>query len=185
MGDQFAAFLQAIYCLYEEKRWPHLFYYRGNPDYQCITNPENKGEIIRTTKVNWDEEGRFVKFTFTRRCTDRTAILGDAPDPVEVEIDSVFGIDRYVVDGRDLCYAVAKGCTEAIKKYGLLGYTKSTSNQYYGDTINIKDLLFIKAYALDALEARETEQAWENPNGWEKAEKSSFEKEMELLLFDM
>ena len=89
------------------------------------------------------------------------------------------------MDGRDLCYAVAKACTEALKKYGFKGYLKSSGEQYVGDKIDLEMLLFIKAYALDAFEARSISKAWEEPSGWRQAYASSFEKEMELLLFDM
>jgi len=108
------------------------------------------------------------------------------PDPVQVIFWRTFGSRKeFTVDGRDLCYAVAKACTEALKKYGFKGYLKSSGEQYVGDKIDLEMFLFIKAYALDALEARTTIMAWEQPNGWKHAYASSFEKEMELLLFDM
>jgi hypothetical protein len=84
-----------------------------------------------------------------------------------------------------LCYAIAKGYTEALKKYGFQGYLRSTGMQYIGDTFEMEELLFVKAYALDAMESRELSTAWEEPKSWRGAEKSSFEKEIELLLFDM
>ena len=92
---------------------------------------------------------------------------------------------EFTVDGRDLCYAVAKACTEALKKYGFKGYLKSSGEQYLGDKIDLEMLLFIKAYALNAMEVRDAPKAWEEPDGWRHAYASSFEKEMELLMFDM
>ena len=50
--------------------------------------------------------------------------------------------------------------------------------------MSINQLLFIKAYALDALEIRTVTKVWENPN-MDYASASSLEKELELLLFDM
>lgn len=73
----------------------------------------------------------------------------------------------------------------SIKKYGFKGYLRSSGEQYLGDKIDLEMLLFIKAYALDAFEARNISKAWEVPNGWKNAYASSFEKEMELFLFDM
>ncbi len=92
-----------------------------------------------------------------------------------------------MIDGRDLCYAVAKACTEAIRKYGFYGYSSSTGGSCngYGDGINVEKLLFLKAYALNALEIRELTTVWEEADSWEHSECSSFEKELELLLFDM
>ena len=51
--------------------------------------------------------------------------------------------------------------------------------------MDINKLLFIKAYALNALEVRTVTKLWEDPNNCESAAASSLEKELELLLFDM
>ena len=55
----------------------------------------------------------------------------------------------------------------------------------FGDSINIEQLLFIKAYALNVLEVRELKTVWKKPKGWMSAAGTSFEDEIELLLFDM
>ena len=47
------------------------------------------------------------------------------------------------------------------------------------------ELLFVKAYALDAMDTRLLKIAWERPKSWMSADKSSFEDEIKLLLFDM
>ena len=70
-------------------------------------------------------------------------------------------------------------------KYCFHGYLRSTGQQYIGDTFEMEEFWFVKAYALDAFEARELHTAWKRPKGWMGAEKSSFENEIELLLFDM
>ena len=57
----------------------------------------------------------------------------------------------YLVDDRDFCYAVATACTEAIKQFGFYGYRYSTESQ----SIKIYQLLFLKAYALGNMDARE------------------------------
>ena len=185
MGDQFNAFIWATYVLYEEERLPHLFYFRGNKEYRCEYTNQKDGETETTAFVTWDEERTVTKIKLSRTSKKRTPAFQGEADPVEVELDTCYGKFHYTIDGRDLCYAVARGCTEALKKYGIQGYIKSTGNQYYGDGISMNALLFIKAYALDALEARETRFVYQRPNGWEEAEGSSFEKEIELLLFDM
>ena len=164
---------------------PHFFYSRSVPNItRKYSTPENKNTIT-TVKFDWDEEGRFVHFKLTRSNPLLTPPPVGVPDPISIELDTIYGKYHYVIDGRDLCYAVAKGCTEALKKYGFQGYKKSTSGQYSGDNIDINMLLFVKAYALDAWEARDTQLAYQIPDGWHEAYSSSFEKEMELLLFDM
>ncbi len=49
---------------------------------------------------------------------------------------------------------MAKACTDAIKKYGFYGYYSATGGDCngFGDVIPIHMLLFIKAYALNAME---------------------------------
>ena len=51
--------------------------------------------------------------------------------------------------------------------------------------IMMERFLFIKAYALNALETRALSKAWDNPHSWRKIYRTDFEKEIELLLFDM
>ena len=78
----------------------------------------------------------------------------------------------------DFCYAVAKAFTQLIKKHGFYGYHQSTYNQDF----NMRYFLSIKSIALnnfDALEISDVKN--EHVDGWG----SCFEKELELLLFDM
>ena len=84
---------------------------------------------------------------------------------------------EYTVNDRDFCYAVAKACTEAIKEFGFYGYRYSTESQ----PIKIHQLLFLKAYALGNMDARDLTVVDEGLDFC----KSDFEKELELLLFDM
>ena len=86
-------------------------------------------------------------------------------------------IYHYEVPYRDLCYAVAKACTEMLKEYGFYGYHHST----YVQDMNVRYLLFIKSIALDNFEARQLTYYKEKDHG----ETSDFIKEMDLLLFDM
>ncbi len=123
------------------------------------------------------------------RCSTQEDIFHIAtkgvPDPISVEFSYKKGKFKYTVDGRDLCYAIARGYTEALKKYGFQGYLRSTGMQYLGDIVAMEEFLFVKAYALDAIESRELKTVWERPKSWMSADSSSFEKEIELLLFDM
>lgn len=189
MGGQFSNLVTAVYCLYNEGSDDHtncrrsIRLYQHGWDRDCETG--NEVHAI-TTKVQWDEEGRFVNVTLIRRSSDWKSPTPDRFDPLEIEIDHWAGTFHYLVDARDLCYAIAKGATEALKKYGFRGYHASSgSDQCFGDAINIEQLLFVKAYALNALDTRELKPVWRNPKSWMSAEGTSFEKEMELLLFDM
>lgn len=186
MGSQFSAFIEAVFRLYEEKDIDHIFCGKlYGFEYDGPWNRYDNMYRIRTT-VHWDEEGRTEDITFIRICKDVNPCPLGTPDPIEVHIVAHNGKFNYVVDGRDLCYAIAKACTEAWKKYGFLGYYDSTGMQYPGDNFCLADLLFIKAYALNTLSVREKNKLWESPHGWNpRAYATSFENEIELLLFDM
>ena len=84
-------------------------------------------------------------------------------------------------------YAASKAATEVLKKFGFFGYYSSTGGDCngFGDILDIHVLLFLKAYALNALDARELTTIWKPENSWRHAEGTSFQKELELLLFDM
>lgn len=163
-----------------------MYFYRGDKNYSVTrTDTGSDSMLILTTKFSWDEEGRVSEIILTRTCEDANVPQEKQPDPVEVEIVYYKGNYRYTVEGRDLCYAVAKGCTEALKKYGFYGYDRSTGMQRFGDYIDISELLFIKSYALNVMDVRTLKEAWRDPNGYDKAYASAFDLEIELLLFDM
>jgi hypothetical protein len=186
MGSQFSSLLRAIYCLYDEEDLKHwIFHRRGQ---KTLRNTPQGNEELPLTRVDfsWDNEHHSHTITLWRESDSYMPMLKGIPDPVKIIFWRTYGKRReFTVDGRDLCYAVAKACTEALKKYGFKGYLKSGGEQYLGDTIDIEILLFIKAYALGVLDVRETKQLWRQPKGWMHAEASSFDKEIELFLFDM
>ena len=179
MGDQFSSFLKAVYCLYEEKEGEHRLHRR------LSWGKASVGSNHHSIRLVWDEEGSMIHITLSRLSEIQEPCPKGTPDPIHIELLYWGGSYQYTVDGRELCYAIAKGYTEAIKKYGFQGYLRSSGFQYLGDSFEMEELLFVKAYALDAMEARERAEAWHHPNGWMRAESSSFEKEMELFLFDM
>ncbi len=190
MGSQFSAFLSAVYCLYEEKDRSHYFHsqYSKNITHEHPHNREDK-RYHSEAKVFWDGEGPYYTITFTRSSESAGPVLDlHKPDPIQVKIEGIRrSTKECTIDGRDLCYAIARGCTEALKKYGFKGYTLSTGGTYIGDGFNIEELLFVKAYALNVLEVCEAKIAWKNPvpNWWGEARSTSFSNEIELLLFDM
>ncbi len=186
MGGQFSDFIAAIYRLYKEKDIRHFYSSKIHGfEYEAPWQRDDGMFKIRST-VHWDEEGRTADITFIRICNDINPCPSGILNPIEVNIVAHNGNFNYTIDGRDLCYAIAKACTEALKKYGFLGYYYSSGGQYPGDSFCIEDLLFIKAYALNALDVREVDMLWQDPHGWNpRAFSTSFEKEIELLLFDM
>ncbi len=119
----------------------------------------------------WDEEPSIIKWYFEHKPTlenefdlnVRIVINRETPDEM-----------KFTISYKDFCYALAKGCTEMLKNYGLFGFHHSHWN---GD-INIRHLLFIKAIALDAYDMVDV--------FWTKySDCSDLNKEIELLMFDM
>ncbi len=184
---QFSSFVTAVYCLYSENTDQHTSSRQSLHQYQHIWHRESPCEhdtII--AKVCWEEEGRYDEIWLLRRCIDGKAPTPDQPDPIAIRIYYAGKTFRYTVDARDLCYAIAKAATSALKKYGFRGYFSSSgSDVCFGDAINIEQLLFLKAYALDALDVRELKTIWKKPKSWMRAEGTSFDDEIKLLLFDM
>ncbi len=106
-------------------------------------------------------------------------------DPIHVSVTLSGKTYRYLLDGRELCYAAAKAYTDALKKYGFYGYYWTTCRNEDGDTIVMHEFLFLKAYALNRLDVRELSTVWKGNKSWQSAEGTPFEKELELLIADM
>lgn len=159
-GDNFTHLLRVLYFLHPEHNDPEC-----GENY--FLHSEGIGEFC------WDEEGAYSKWHIER-----------APD-IDGDFDIKISIDicrsesrhyEYTVRYNDFCYAVAKACTEVLKSHGIYGYHHSV----YFDDMHLRYLLFIKCVALDNFEARALTDM-----GDKNGESTPFEKEMELLLFDM
>ena len=87
-------------------------------------------------------------------------------------------VESFTVEYKELCYAVAKGYTEALLKHGIRGYLWST----YVDEFPIRYLLFIKAVALDRMDVLEFRRGQSNPD---RGYLSDIKKELELLIEEM
>lgn len=195
MSGQFSQFVKALYSLYQEPRDPHRCFGRDIRVYWKLPTEDDslkKGETRVGASFHWDGEGDLSFFYFSRKRSEGLEDRFPQNDPIELKIRRTLLRDEpkviYVVQGRDLCYAVAKAVTECWKKTGFYGYYRSTGDSCdccEGDVIDLQQFLFIKAYALDALDARKlTMLDPDNDDGYE-IEMSSFDKEIELLLFDM
>lgn len=161
-GDQFSRLLEVLYCLHPDQHDP-----------QYVHVVDFWDETPQKIELNWDEEGSSSHWSFLR--------LPSETEDFQVQIDICIRRDEekhysYQVRYQDFCYAVAKTCTEVLKSHGIYGYHHST----YVDDLNLRHLLFVKAVALDCFDAR-TLTWFEEGLG----EGTDFEKELELLLFDM
>ena len=168
MGEQFGEIVSALYTLFYEGN-------DGHDEWKRREYLANENHVIHTTvtKVLWDNEGTDIDIILSRKCE---VDIDYENDLTEIEVKSYDEIlKKYSVKTIDLCYAVAKACTDVLKKYGFYGYRYSTEHDYF----NLHELLYIKSVALLNFEAREL--TFDNGG----AMQTSFEKEVELLLFDM
>ena len=170
VGVQFGAVISALYKLFiedvddENTTW-------GKHEYLSDEN-----HIIHTvvTRESWDNEGTDIDIIFSRKIADK---IDYENDMMSIEFRCYEDVLRkYDVKTKDFCYAVAKACTEVLKKYGFYGYRHSTEYDYF----ILYQLLYIKCFALGNFEAR---GLIDSDDGF--AKQTSFEKEMELLMFDM
>ena len=169
MGDQFGAVVSALYTLFHEKEDMH-------EEWRSREHISDENHVIhrRVTKVEWDNEGDVIDIIMSRK---GGIDIDYEDDLIDIEIKNYDEVlKQYTVKTKDLCYAVAKACTEVLKEYGIYGYRYSTEQDYF----KIHQLLYIKSFALGNFEARELIS---EENDWIK--KTSFEKEIELLMFDM
>lgn len=170
MGEQFGAIISALYTLFHEED-------DGHEEWHEREYISDEKHIIHTavTKVDWDNEGDVVEIILSRKYEYEIAYENDLTEIEIKNYDTV--LKKYTVKTQDLCYAVAKACTEVLKEYGFYGYRYSTEQDYF----KLHQLLYIKSVALLNFEARELTS--DDEAEW--AKRTSFEKEMELLLFDM
>lgn len=121
----------------------------------------------------WDEEGASSTWRFELSPPyDENSMLKLAIDINRNESKHY----EYEIKYKDMCYAVAKTLTNVLKSYGIMGYHRST----YTDDINMRHFLYLKAVALDYENIQKYTDLGDG-----KGVASDFEKELELLLFDM
>ena len=190
LGDQFDDFLSILYHLYPGNIGDET----GSDDIECkLACDEYIDGEYKTVKIiddlneyqelgvfhdvpwkahfTWDEEGNQSVWELERDPTE------DLDFELRISIEHNNRHFQYSVRYADFCYAVAKACTEALKKHGFTGYHKAT----YTQDFNVRHLLFLKGVALGNLDACKLTYYEEKGAG----ETSDFAKELELLLFDM
>ena len=185
-GDTFTDLLRILYFLHPENYDPEY----GENFVDCWEGLIENDEVVEIAekfdkesytcipvpirgKFSWDEEDSASHWMIEREATL------DTDFDIKISIDICRGEAKHyehIVRYKDFCYAVAKTCTEVLKSHGIYGYHHSI----YQDDMHLRYLLFIKSVALDNFEARVlTDMGDKNGEG------SPFEKEIELLLFDM
>ena len=188
-GDRFSELLKILYHLHpqvnDQDSYNKLEYWDDICEFidgkykvtkiveNCDDCPATIQPIPYKGEFTWHEEGTHSHWSIWREPTE------DTDFDIHINIQICRNDTKeyaYTVRYKDFCYAVAKTCTQVLKSHGIYGYHYSV----YFDDLNLRHLLFIKAVALDAFEAR---QLTDNEDG--SGVSSPFEKELQLLLFDM
>lgn len=188
MNDQFYSFIRAIYELYAEGSDTHDNNIGSRKVWRRFSYDMESHKMSVETYCVLDMEGAVYKFILRRENVDDIVPILYGADPVNTTIIFPDKTEYYyIIEGKDLCYAVAKAYTEVLKKHGYYGYFMATGGDCngLGDIIPMYMFLFIKAYGLINMEAREIQVVYEDRENNERAVGSSFEKELELMLFDM
>jgi hypothetical protein len=184
LGDQFSNLVEALY-FFNPSQYDHDDIGRNieckDGTFEVLVDDGNGPELISRdyadipyrAKFYWDEEGSLINWVLEREPN----LAEDFPIKVHIEISRAERKEYdFDLKYKDLCYAVAKACTKVLKEYGFWGYHYST----YHEDINIRQLLYIKAVALDYPAIRALSP---HPSGY--GEVSKLEDELYLLLFDM
>lgn len=190
LGDGFGALVESLYALYpdqprdeyEARRLAECDEYVGEyKDGQFVNlRPREKGDsscfhFPKRAEFYWDLEGAGgVAWKITRESGPAKEFnitielrCGDEDDATQY---------KYEVRYSDLCYAVGKAMTEVVKKNGFAGFYVSV----WESDINVRHLCFLKACGMGKPDAMQPFEAAETCEAV-----SSFEDEIELLMFDM
>lgn len=190
LGDGFGALVESLYALYphqtydeaeqkwltEEDAYEADFVDGEYVNYRRLPDEASSGmHLPKAASFYWDHQGYGVTWTLTRES-------GPAKD-FKLTIELQEGTDekhtdsRYEVQYSDLCYAVGKALTEAIKKHGFAGFHTAV----WESDVNVRHLCFLKACGMGCPDALKPVEFCEKGEG----AVSPFEEEMKLLLFDL
>lgn len=150
IGDSIHDLVERVFYLYPDWNYDEhnqnvMKYYDEIEAVSTIDGVTAKRRWINVpwkTELFWDGEGAFIKWTMERPATNENDFDVTITLDVSQEDESSY---TYQVKYKDLCYAVAKGVTELLVRYGLIGYYETT----WMDDINIRHFLHIKEIALD------------------------------------
>jgi hypothetical protein len=195
LGDGFWALVESLYALYPhqthdevEERWlaekeEFIADFKNGEYVNNRPIPEGytggyislpKAAEPKAAEFFWDHEGWGVRWKLTKESgQEREFKL-----TIDLEeTDDEHKTFHYDVKYSDICYAVGKAITEAVKKHGFAGFHTSV----WESDVNVRHLCFLKACGMgnpDFFKLR-------REKGKGEGDISSFKDEIELLLFDM
>ena len=160
LGDGFGALVESLYALYPDQ--PHDEY-----EAHRLTAP-------MCAEFYWDLEGSGVAWKITRE----SGLAKEFNITIELRCGEEDDAMQYKYEVRysDFCYAIGKALTEVVKKHGFAGFYASV----WESDINVRHLCFLKACGMGRADTLQPSFAAKTSEAV-----SSFEDEIELLMFDM
>jgi len=138
-------------------------------------NTENKivhvSEVPEEVNFKMDAESRIAYWKIVREKTAAREFM------LSIDIHCDYDQEKHYhfnVPYRDFCLAVANGCVEALKKYGIFGWSHSSYGQ---EMVNLRYVIFLKAVGL----GREAELMERDKTEEKRGPKTSLKKELEIL----
>ena len=195
LGDGFGALVESLYALYPhqthdevEERWlaekeEFIADFKNGEYVNNRPIPEGytggyislpKAAEPKAAEFFWDHEGWGVRWKLTKEPGQEREF--NLTIDLE-ETDDEHKTFHYEVKYSDLCYAVGKAITEAVKKHGFGGFHTSV----WESDVNVRHLCFLKSCGMGMPDAVHPFDSTEKGVG----AVSSFADEIELLLFDM
>ena len=190
LGDGFGALVESLYALYphqtydereqnrltQEEKYTADFVNGEYVNYRRLPDTATSYMMMpKTAEFYWDLEGCGVNWTLTKESGAERDFL--------LTVELLEGTDekhetfRYEVKYSDMCYAVGKAMTEAVKKHGFAGFHTSV----WESDVNMRHLCFLKACGMGRPDSMQPYESGEEGEG----AVSSFDEELSLLLFDM
>ena len=165
LGDGFGGMVASLYALYPNQN------YRGREEGFLV----EEGDLCKPSQAKfiWDEEGQIVEWTLTYQSESQLEIHVEEKDDCSHEL---IATHDYTVSYSDMCYAIGKALTEAMKVHGFTGFYESV----WESDINVRQLCFLKACGLGQPDFFKPKSGPNSDN-----DVTSFKDEVELLLFDM
>lgn len=158
------------------------------PDVEFDTSVPPEGHVNRID-FRWNDSIRTIawgiEFPFKMQMDSniKIDILEYLYGDKEGELKEIVGRFSYEVAFCDICYAVGKGITDAIKTYGFTGLYES----YFG-VVPVHIVCFLKACGMgrpDFLYTLKEFKEEHEADDCHEYKVTSFPEEMELLMFDM
>ena len=182
VGDTFFKLVSAAACLME---FPPYENYSEFIERKDVEIAGGMYDMAYKAELTWDmESDGLIRWTLEKPCTlDEDFMLRISLVVINFDEGEEEEVHNYEVNFREFCYALTKAFTEILKSTGICGYYDALLMSNMGDAIDLREFIYVKAFALHRLAEFVTEHVTD-AQGLDRAH-TNFAKEIELVLQDM